>query len=629
LTLPTRPTTRAVSSSRSHLTNALQGSAVALAGYLILSVVLLGRTWFGGQLGHRLVGGGGDPLGFIWFLGWLPHALEAGHSPFFTSALMAPQGANLLNSTAIALPSFLLWPLTATLGPVASYNTLATLAVGSSAAAAYFALLRITPHRSSAWVGGLVYGFGGYMTGQATAHVNLMIVVFPPIAAMLIDDIRRRRGPVKTGLLLGLCAAAQIFIDEEVLATTAIMAVLALAIGAWANPPARETVLRYTRALAAAAIAFAVLAGPGLAYQFLGPQHVTGVIVSSGRYVNDLEGFFVPNSVQWLSTAGSRHLTGGFSGYDGEFGSYLGVPLICLLIWAVWRLRRRALPACVLLICAAILSLGPHLRVGGHDTGVFLPWIVPNHLPLLQNAVPDRFNLFIWLAAALLLVLLIDDLRVRPLLGRPALGMMVCAIALVPILPNLAPSEVVGVPPVIGSAVAFRQLLPTARTVLITPAANGQFAMYAQAQADYAYSVPEGGVFVPSAHGASYGMRQGPLLYALAALGGHVSTQAGRTQTDVECLKQLLRATMLNETCRTHYLDALRALKTDAVIVSDHGSPSERANYRWFFRALLGPGIAAKGARVFVVRDGRGRIYAGDPCLRTPMPSTSRSCLKG
>jgi uncharacterized protein YjhX (UPF0386 family) len=134
---------------------------------------------------------------------------------------------------------------------------------------------------------------------------------------------------------------------------------------------------------------------------------------------------------------------------------------------------------------------------------------------------------------------------------------------------------------------------------------------------------------VPSDRGASYGMRQGPLLYALAALGGHVSTQAGRTQTDVECLKQLARAATLSQTCRMHYLDALRSLKTDAVIVSDHGSPSERANYSRFFRALLGPGIAAKGARVFVVRDGRGRIYAGDPCPRTPMPSTSRSCLKG
>src|SRR5436309_4074284 len=80
------------------------------AAYLVLAIALLGRTWFGSQLGHRLVGVAGDPWEFVWFLGWLPHAVGHGQWPLFTTALMAPQGANLLNSTSIALPSLLLWP---------------------------------------------------------------------------------------------------------------------------------------------------------------------------------------------------------------------------------------------------------------------------------------------------------------------------------------------------------------------------------------------------------------------------------------------------------------------------------------------------------------------------------------
>lgn len=583
---------------RSVLGNA---SLLGLIGYLSLAIILLARTWFGGQLDQRLAGGGSDPLGLVWFLAWLPHALGSGHSPLFTTLLMAPEGANLLNSTAISLPALLLWPVTATLGPTISYDVMATLALTLSAWAAYFALRRVTRYSSSAWIGGALYGFGGYMTGQATAHANLMVAVFPPIVALLLADARHTRTPIKTGVLLGLSAVAQVFINEEILATTAIMAALALLFAIWTQRPTRAIVMRYARVLGAAAVAFTLLAGPALLYQLFGPQHVSGVLVRSGRYVNDLAGFVIPNSTQWLSTAGSRHLTSGFSGYDGEWGSYLGLPLISLLIWTGWRLRRRALPAGLLLICAAIFSLGPHLRVLGHDTGLYLPWIIPNHLPLLENAVPDRFNLFIWLAVAVLLVQLTDEMRSRAPSGHRAVGIGACVLALVPVLPTLAPSELVTVPAVIGNAVAFRRAAPNAKTVLITPMSNGQFAMYAQAKADFAYSIPAGGVFVPSPNGPSYGMRQGPLLYALASLGGQASTQAGRTSTDALCLGQISHSTTLSDRCRSHYLHALRALHVDAVIVCNLRSRAGE-RYARFFTSLLGSPQPREGTLIFPAR---------------------------
>lgn len=577
-------------------------NALALAGYLLFAVILLGHTWFGGDLGRRLVGGGSDPLGFVWFLAWLPHALGAGHSPFFTTLLMAPQGANLLNSTSISLPSLLLWPVTASVGPTAGYDVLATLALALSAWAAYFALARIALCRASAWAGGAVYGFGGYMTGQATAHVNLMVAVFPPIAAILLDDVRRARSPIRTGVLLGVCAAAQVFVNEEILAITAIMAALALLIAARTWRPEGAMVARYARALTTAAVVFAVVSGPALLYQLFGPQHVHGTVVKSGRYVNDLAGFLIPNSSQWLSTAGSRRLTAGFSGHDGELGAYLGLPLIVFLGWAGWRMRRRAWPLLVLLGCAAVLSMGPHLRVWGHDTGIFLPWIVPNHLPLLENVVPDRFNLFVWFAIAALLVLAIDDLRARPPLRSRLLGMSVCGFALLAIVPGLIPSELVKTPPVVANAAVMRRMAPHAQVVLITPAGNGQFAMYAQAKAGFAYRIPDGGVFVPDVGGPSYGMRHGPLLYALALLGGYASTRAGRTRADLLCLHTLARNAALGRGCRLRYLQALQTLHVDTVIVCHMGSRSAVRRYDRFFASLLGSPKESADAEVYMVR---------------------------
>ncbi|HTZ88125.1 MAG TPA: hypothetical protein VMB05_15775 [Solirubrobacteraceae bacterium] len=323
--------------------------------------------------------------------------------------------------------------------------------------------------------------------------------------------------------------------------------------------------------------------------------------MSSGRYVDDLLGFFVPNAVDWLSSAGSRHLTDGFSGHDGEFGAYLGIPLVLLLVFAGWRLGKRALLLGLLLATAVLFSLGPHLRVGGSDTGVLLPWVIPGHLPLLENVVPARFNLFIWLAVAALVVLLIDDLRRRPLLGSRPLGACVWVLALIPALPALASSEIPRVPAVVGSAAGVRQLAPSARTVLIVPSANGQLGMYAQAQSNFAYRIPDGGVFVPAAGGASYGMRRGPLLYALAALGNRTSTRAGRTLIDVRCLRQLkLRARPIG-LCQTYYRDALRAADIDAVVVSRLDSSLGVSRYVEFFTALLGGPKSARGADVFAV----------------------------
>jgi hypothetical protein len=515
---------------------------------------------------------------------------------------MAPGGANLLDSASMPLPSLLLWPVTALVGFAASYDVLATLGLALSAWAAHFALRRLGARAGSAWLGGAVYGFGGYMAGEATAHANLLVAaIFPPVAAILLMEVGRRRSPSRIGVLLGLCAAAQLFVDEEILATAAIMAAIALLVAALAVRPPRALVERYAKALLVALAVFALLAGWAIGYQLLGPEHIHGRVVTAGRYVNVLASFVVPSSVNLLSTAGSRHLAAGFSGYDGELGGYLGAPLIAVLLYACWRLRRRALLPAVLLLCAALFSLGPHLRVGGHDTGILLPWVIPNHLPLLEDVVPDRFNLYVWLAAGALIALLLDDLRRRPPLGSRALAVAVIAVGLVPALPTLTPSEVVRLPSVLTSAPLLHRYAPAARTVLVLPSSAGQLGMFAQAKAGFAYTLPDGGVFVPGAGGPSYGMREGPLLYALAAVGGYASTSAGRTPTDTACLRELGGGVgRLGPRCRAHYRNALRALGVGVVVVCERGSPAAVARYARFFAALLGPPRSSAGAEVFV-----------------------------
>ena len=139
--------------------------------------------------------------------------------------------------------------------------------------------------------------------------------------------------------------------------------------------------------------------------------------------------------------------------------------------------------------------------------------------------------------------------------------------------------------------------------MLVVPLLNGQLGMYAQARDGFTYAIPEGGLSVPGFGAPAYGMRDGPLLYALSALGDAPSTRAGRTPLDYRCLAASASARALPRPCRSLYLSALRSLDVTTVAVIRYGSTQTIKGYVRFFRALLGPSRPIRGAFVFNVGD--------------------------
>src|SRR5688500_10909910 len=76
---------------------------------------------------RTLAGGDGDPAIFIWFLRWIPFALEHGHDLLVAHHLNYPDGVNLMWNTSLVLPGLLLAPLTNRFGPVLTFNVLLVL----------------------------------------------------------------------------------------------------------------------------------------------------------------------------------------------------------------------------------------------------------------------------------------------------------------------------------------------------------------------------------------------------------------------------------------------------------------------------------------------------------------------
>jgi hypothetical protein len=491
---------------------------LAPAAYAALAVLLFAGTWV--HPAGSWIGYDDDPHLFIWYLGWAPHQLAALRSPLFSDVLQAPGGVNLMWNTAVLAPAVALWPVTAAFGPIVSYNVLVTGAVALSAWGGFLAARRLVGGVVPAGLAGLVYGFSPYMVAQSLRHPHVSLALFPPLALLLLHElvVRRRRGPVGTGALLGAAAAVQFLTGEEILAYTALVAGLGVLLLAALHP--REIAPRGPRVVAGLAVAlccFLVLAAYPLWFQFFGPQRVSGVLQPPGVYVNDLLGFVVPSDLMALSGGFTSTITHAFTGNIAETDAYLGVPLLALLVVACALGWRRPLVrwAALLGAAAAVLSLGPQLHAGGRVLPVPLPGAIAGRLPLLESAVPARLMLFAYLAIALVVADLLRAAR------RRALAVAAVAIALVPLVPRWPyPSTAAQVP-------AFFQpggeaaRLTTNDVVLIVPYADhlSSVAMLWQASAGYRFRMPEGEAFVP---GPSLGPPPSRLRTAFEALEGGV-----------------------------------------------------------------------------------------------------------
>jgi hypothetical protein len=406
----------------------------------------------------------GDPIQQVWFLAWTPDAIARGANPFLSNTLNYPIGVNLAANTTMPLLGLVGAPITATLGPVATFNLLLRLGFFCSAGVLYAIARRVRTSHAAAFVAGLIYGFSPVLIGQGYGHLNLTFVAFPPLILALIYDLvgPQRFSPRRCGLWLCVCLICQYAISTELLSDTLVVGVVAVVLAAVRRPRlVRPRLAHAGRTLAWALVpSIAVAAYPTWAFLF-GPGHLSGTVAGPERiddYRADLFGLVVPTSLERLAPAGWKALGVRIGAGAGliENGSYLGAPLLLVAIGAAIAERRRGLVRAVALVgvIAAVLALGRTLLVDGTETHIPLPYAVLAHLPLVRNALPVRFELFAQLAAALLCAIGLDRawswLRVRvpghsvwAVAGAAVLG----AVVLAPRVPDVPyPSAPVVVP---------------------------------------------------------------------------------------------------------------------------------------------------------------------------------------
>lgn len=383
---------------------------LALSIYLTLSLVFFGRPLIG-HFRDTYVGTGPDPSIAMWSFVWWPYALVHHLNPFLTDVIWAPNGVNLAWTTAIPLPSFIAWPLTATVGPIAAYNVLSIVSLPLDAWTAFILCRYICRAWWPSLLGGYIFGFSAYLLGHQSVGggaLSLTTVFLVPLAVLLV--IRAIAGELAPGRLvaaLGALLVAQFLISMEIFATMTAVGAMALLLG-WMFAPgdAGKHIVRVLLPIAGAYAIAAAIVSPYLYYLFAfgSPREFWSLQACSA----DLLNFVVPattnalGAIPFLDRLAAPFSTCGIAEED----AYVGLPLIVLAAayaWSHWREPTGKLLVDALII-TSVLAMGPLLHFHGAALGG-MPGKIIAMLPMLNKALPVRFMMYSFLLLAVIVSL--------------------------------------------------------------------------------------------------------------------------------------------------------------------------------------------------------------------------------
>src|SRR5437763_4392902 len=244
-------------------------------GYLLVAVGVMKHLLL--ESATRIVGGNGRGQAFSeWMLLHGAHVLTRGAAPFLAGTMAVPDGTNPVATHGFLGLSVPLAPLTLALGPARTFALAVTLCLAGTAWAWYHVLYRhLLRNRTAAVVGGALGGFGPAMISHAQGDLARVALFLVPFLIWRTVRLREPGRALRNGVVLGLLAAWQFPIDEEVRFLAVFAgAVYLLLYGLQRRRAIRAGAPAFLRGLGAAAVTWAVVVGYPLAVQLTQPYGV-------------------------------------------------------------------------------------------------------------------------------------------------------------------------------------------------------------------------------------------------------------------------------------------------------------------------------------------------------------------
>jgi len=361
----------------------------------------------GAPLRGDIFGHDADSYAFLWFIEWYPYAITHHLDPLVTHLVWQPAGLALLWMSSVPILAVLAAPITLWLGPIPVYNCLVLTGPVLSAWCMYRLCLQICREPKAALISGFCYGFSTYEMAQVST-LNLSYTFLLPCLGLVL--VGRMKGHIGRGAhvaLLSILGICQFLISIEIFAITALFGAIFGMLAYVIIPDWRRGLNQCVVDALFAGVIVLVVLSPLLTSMFAQNPYIHLPKLWPYYFSATPTGFFVPGQNTLLSFPPAYRLIKVFKNDVEEQTTYLGLPLLAILY-----LYGRGSRGCrltrlltVMILLLLILSLGPHLWLGENYTMIRLPWAAFMRLPLLENALPIRFALFVSFFAAIILTL--------------------------------------------------------------------------------------------------------------------------------------------------------------------------------------------------------------------------------
>jgi hypothetical protein len=218
-----------------------------------------------------------------------------------------------------------------------------------------------------------------------------------------------------------------------------------------------------------AGVLAAVITSP-LIYYALNGNIPTAFSGTGDKWGGDALGLLVPTRLIALLSGPFTVVSSSFSDNDlAESGIYLGLPLLLIAgryIVTRWHLSATRVLFSILLV-VWVLLLGSHLHIAGSPT-ISLPWRPLANLPLVEQALPVRLGVYLFLGVALLLAMWTASPREG---GWGVAKWVLVAVSFAFLVPNLGSPFWRGRPsnPRFFTTTQYRHFLRPGETVLALP----------------------------------------------------------------------------------------------------------------------------------------------------------------